>query len=31
MVVINGVAVDDLDNSYAAPRTAIGLDKTGTR
>ena len=31
MMVVNGVAVDGLDNSYAAPRTAIGLDKTGTR
>jgi hypothetical protein len=31
MIVVNGVAVDGLDNSYAAPRTAIGLDKTGTR
>ena len=31
MIVMNGVAVDGLDNSYAAPRTAIGLDKTGTR
>ncbi len=30
MIVVNGVAVDGLDNSYAAPRTAIGLDKTGT-
>jgi hypothetical protein len=31
MIVINGVAVAGLDNSYAAPRTAIGLDRTGTR
>jgi len=31
MIVVNGAAVDGLDNSYAAPRTAIGLDKTGTR
>jgi exopolysaccharide biosynthesis protein len=31
MIVVNGVAVDGLDNAYAAPRTAIGLDKTGTR
>jgi len=31
MIVINGVAVDGLDDSYAAPRTAIGLDRTGTR
>jgi hypothetical protein len=29
MIVVNGVAVDGLDNSYAAPRTAIGLDKSG--
>jgi hypothetical protein len=31
MIVVNGSAVDGLDTSYAAPRTAIGLDKTGTR
>ncbi len=29
MIVVNGVAVDGLDNSYAAPRTAIGLDESG--
>jgi hypothetical protein len=29
MIVVNGVAVDGLDNSSAAPRTAIGLDKSG--
>jgi exopolysaccharide biosynthesis protein len=31
MIVVNGVAVDGLDNSYAAPRTAIGLDKSGKK
>jgi exopolysaccharide biosynthesis protein len=30
MIVLNGVAGDGLDNTYAAPRTAIGLDGTGT-
>lgn len=29
MIVVNGVAVDGLNNSSAAPRTAIGLDKSG--
>lgn len=29
MIVVNSVPVDGLDNSYAAPRTAIGLDKSG--
>ena len=31
MIVVNGTATAGLDNSYAAPRTAIGIDKTGTR
>ena len=29
MIVQDGEAVEDLDNSYAAPRTAIGLDGSG--
>jgi len=31
MLVVNGQAVQGLDNTYAAPRTAIGLDSTGRR
>ncbi len=31
MIVVNGEAVDGLDNSYAAPRTAIGLDESGKK
>ncbi|MGB8213608.1 MAG: phosphodiester glycosidase family protein [Anaerolineales bacterium] len=31
MIVVNGKAIADLDNSYAAPRTAIGLDDTGKK
>jgi hypothetical protein len=30
MIVRDGVEIADLDNSYAAPRTALGLDRTGT-
>ena len=30
MIVRDGVEIPDLDNSYAAPRTALGLDRTGT-
>ena len=29
MIVVNGQSVEDLDNTYAAPRTAIGLDGSG--
>jgi hypothetical protein len=29
MIVKDGKAVDGLDNTYAAPRTAIGLDESG--
>ena len=31
MIVVNGQPVDGLDNSYAAPRTAIGLDESGKK
>ena len=31
MIVLDGQAVEGLDNSYAAPRTAIGLDGSGKR
>ncbi|MGA2489937.1 MAG: phosphodiester glycosidase family protein [Anaerolineales bacterium] len=31
MIVVNGKAVEGLDNTYAAPRTAIGLDGSGKR
>jgi hypothetical protein len=31
MIVVDGMAVDGLDNSSAAPRTAIGLDEQGKR
>ena len=29
MIVVDGQPAEDLDNSYAAPRTAIGLDGSG--
>jgi exopolysaccharide biosynthesis protein len=31
MIVVNGQPVDGLDNTYAAPRTAIGLDESGNK
>ena len=31
MIVVDGQEVEGLDNIYAAPRTAIGLDEAGTR
>ena len=30
MIVRDGAEIPGLDNSYAAPRTALGLDRTGT-
>jgi hypothetical protein len=31
MIVVDGKAIEGLDNTYPAPRTAIGLDETGNR
>ncbi len=31
MIVVDGKAAEGLDDTYPAPRTAIGLDETGTR